>query len=117
QSQSQLASLPPGEGLALGSGESASPFVGIRWRQVGRHAMVRIIAWVSPCEGNSGRRVRLLRGNRRNGSRLLGPTCTARFHPRVRRRAVFRAELVPEEDRFLFAESRLLTIKIDHRRR
>ena len=96
-----------------------TPIVGIKAerRRVERGDPALIVTWVSPCRGADGQLVRLLRDGRPNGSKYVGRACTARFHPRVRRRTVFRAELVPEEDRFLFAESRLLTIKIDHRGR
>jgi hypothetical protein len=96
----------------------APSIVGIKAerRRVERGDPALIVAWVSPCRGADGQLVRLLRGGRPNGSKYVSRACTVRFHPRVRRRTVFRAELVPEEERFLFAESRLLTIKIDHRR-
>ena len=95
------------------------PIVGIKAerRRVERGDPALIVAWLSPCRGADGQLVRLLRDGRPNGSKYVGRACTVRFHPRVRRRTVFKAELVPEEDRFLFAESRWLTIKIDHRRR
>jgi hypothetical protein len=95
------------------------PIVGIKAERgrVERGDPALIVAWVSPCRGADGQLVRLLRDGRPNGSKYVSRACTVRFHPRVRRRTVFRAELVPEEERFLFAESRLLTIKIDHRRR
>lgn len=86
-------------------------------RRVRRGDPALIVAWISPCRGADGQLVRLLRDGRPNGSKYVSRACTVRFHPRVRRRTVFKAELVPEENRFLFAESRWLTIKIDHRRR
>ncbi len=103
------------------SGLRPLPNVGIKAerRRVKRGKPALIVAWISPCEGHKGQQIRLLRGGRSNGSRFLSRACTARFHPRVRRRTVFRATLLPEGESsdFLFAESRRLTIKIDHRRR
>lgn len=95
------------------------PIVGIKAerRRVERGDPALIVAWLSPCRGSDGHLVRLLRDGRPNGSKYVSRACTARFHPRVRRRTVFTAELVPVEEEFLFAESRRLTIKIDHRRR
>lgn len=86
-------------------------------RRVRRGKPALITAWVSPCEGHRGATVRLLRGGRRNGSKFLSRACTVRFHPRVRHRTMFKAELVPSESDPRTAESRRLTIKIDHRRR
>jgi len=96
----------------------APPIVGIKAerRRVERGDPALIVAWISPCRGADGQLVRLLRDGRPSGSKYVSRACTVRFHPRVRRRTVFRTELVPEEERFLFAESRLLTIKIDNRR-
>ena len=97
----------------------APPIVGIKAerRRVERGDPALIVAWLSPCKGADGQLVRLLRNGWPNGSKYVGRACTVRFHPRVRRRTVFRAELMPEENRFLFAESRLLTVKIDRRQR
>jgi hypothetical protein len=95
------------------------PIVGIKAerRKVRRGDPALIVAWISPCRGADGQLVRLLRDGRPNGSKYVSRACTVRFHPRVRRRTVFKAELVPEADGSLFAESRWLTVKIDHRRR
>jgi hypothetical protein len=86
-------------------------------RRVRRGDPALIVAWVSPCKELDGQLVRLLRDGRLNGSKYVNRACTVRFHPRVRQRTVFRAELVREDDGALFAESRWLTVKIDHRRR
>jgi hypothetical protein len=95
------------------------PLVGIKAerRRVEKGKPALIVAWLSPCRGSDGHLVRLLRDGRPNGSKYVSRACTARFHPRVRRRTVFTAELVPADEQFLPAESRLLTIKIDRRRR
>ena len=94
------------------------PHVGIKAerRRVRRGKPALIVAWVSPCEGQRGKTVRLLRGGRPNGSKFLSRACTVRFHPRVRHRTKFRAALLPSENDPLTAESRRLTIRIDHRR-
>lgn len=96
-----------------------TPIIGIKAerRRVERGDPALIVAWVSPCRGADGQLVRLLRDGRPNGSKYVSRACTVRFHPRVRRRTVFKAELVHEDDGSLFAESRWLTVKIDHRRR
>jgi hypothetical protein len=96
-----------------------APIVGIKAerRRVRRGDPALIVAWISPCRGADGQLVRLLRDGRPNGSKYVSRACTVRFHPRVRRRTVFKAELVREDDGALFAESRWLTVKIDHRRR
>jgi hypothetical protein len=97
----------------------APPIVGIKAerRKVRQGDPALIVAWVSPCRGLDGQLVRLLRDGRPNGSKYVSRACTVRFHPRVRRRTVFKAELMREDDGALFAESRWLTVKIDHRRR
>ncbi len=86
-------------------------------RRVRRGDPALIVAWVSPCRGLDGQLVRLLRNGRPNGSKYVNRACSVRFHPRVRHRTVFVAELVNEEDGALSAESRWLKIKIKHRRR
>lgn len=109
---------PSNGGVSYTPYEPPPPIVGIKAerRRVERGDPALIVAWISPCKGADGQLVRLLRDGRPNGTKYVSRACTVRFHPRVRRRTVFRAELVLEEERFLFAESRLLTIKIDHRR-
>ena len=95
-----------------------SPIVGIkaRGRRVKRGKPAQIVVWVSPCKGTRGQLVRLLRDGRPNGNRFVSRACTARFYPRVRRRTVFQAELMREEDGAFFVGSRWLTIKINRRR-
>lgn len=99
--------------------EPPAPLVGIKAerRRVERGDPALITAWLSPCEGREGQLLRLLRGGRPNGSKYLSRACTVRFHPRVRHRTTFKATFLSEEDGSLLAESRTLTIKIDHRRR
>jgi hypothetical protein len=118
-----LPELPNGAGVAYAPVQyepaPPQPIVGIKAerRKVRRGDPALIVAWVSPCRGLDGKLVRLLRDGRPNGSKYVSRACTVRFHPRVRRRTVFRAELLGEDDGTLFAESRWLTVKIDHRRR
>jgi hypothetical protein len=96
-----------------------TPLVGIKAerRRVERGKPALITAWLSPCEGREGQLLRLLRGGRPNGSKYLSRACTVRFHPRIRHRTTFKATFLSEKDGSLLAESRRLTIKIDHRRR
>jgi Glucose / Sorbosone dehydrogenase len=84
--------------------------------KVERGDPAEIVAWVSPCKDHRGDLVRLLRGGRPNGSKYLSRACTVRFHPRIRHRTIFQAAVFGDET-YLPAESRRLTIKIDHRRR
>lgn len=95
-----------------------SPVVGIKanGRRVKRGKPAQIVVWVSPCKGQRGKVVRLLRDGRPNGNRFVSRGCTARFYPRVRRPTVFQAELAREEDGAFFTASRWLKIKINRRR-
>ncbi|HWO16494.1 MAG TPA: PQQ-dependent sugar dehydrogenase [Solirubrobacterales bacterium] len=117
----RLTGLPtPGCPLPQATGPAGQRLhVGIKAerRRVRRGKPALIVAWISPCEGQRGKAVRLLRGGRPNGSKFLSRACTVRSHPRVRHRTMFTAQLVPSESDPLTAESRRLTIKIDHRRR
>ena len=95
-----------------------TPFVGIKSqrRKVKRGKVALLTVWVSPCDKRKGQPVKLLRDGRPNGSKFFDRACTARFPSRVRRRTTFKA-VVPENDKYSTAESRRLTIRIDHRRR
>ncbi len=95
-----------------------TPFVGIepQRRRVERGKAALLTVWVSPCDKRKGQPVKLLRNGHANGSRFLSRACTARFLPRVRRGTTFTAA-VPEDGKYLAAESRHLKIRIEHRRR
>jgi Glucose / Sorbosone dehydrogenase len=49
-----------------------------------------------PCEGQQGRRVRLVRGGRPHGAKPLNPRCVVRFRLEVSHRSSFRAVLLAE---------------------
>lgn len=94
-------------------GTAPSPsFVGIKplRRRVLRNRRALITAWVSPCKGRQGDPVTLWRGSRRVGTRHFDKVCTARFRPRIKRRAGFRAT-VKATDSYVAAISRKVTIK------
>jgi glucose/arabinose dehydrogenase len=94
-------------------------FVGLRAarRRVERHRKVQITAWVSPCEGRRGEKVRLLRKGVPIGARRLSVACTAQFLPRIARPTAFKATIA-EDKAYQAATSRPLRIKIQrHRRR
>lgn len=95
----------------------APSFVGIRaaGRRVLRNRRAMITAWVSPCKGRQGQPVTLWRGRRKMGTRRLDRVCSARFRPRITRRAGFRAS-VKADQTYVAAISRKLTIKPRHRK-
>ncbi|HEX7278634.1 MAG TPA: PQQ-dependent sugar dehydrogenase [Solirubrobacterales bacterium] len=96
----------------------ASSLVGIRAlrRKVPRNKRALITAWVSPCKGRQGDPVTLWKGRRKMGTRHLDRVCTARFRPRISRRAGFRAT-VRADDTYVAAISRKLTVKPRQRAR
>ncbi|MFN8215848.1 MAG: PQQ-dependent sugar dehydrogenase [Solirubrobacterales bacterium] len=87
-------------------------YAGIRAfsRHVLRGDRALITVWVSPCANRQGERVKLFRGPRAIAGRPLSRACTARFRPRIRSRANFRARIT-EGGGFEAATSRQLTIK------
>lgn len=93
-------------------------FVGLRplSRRVVRNRRTLITAWVSPCKGRQGDPVTLWRGRARLGTRHLDKVCTARFRPRISRRAGFRAT-VKADATYVAAISRKVTIKPKKRHR
>jgi hypothetical protein len=103
---------------AVPAAARARSMVGIRAqnRKVKRRNRAQITAWVSPCAGRRGERVKLFRGRVHLGTRRLDRACSARFRPRITRRANFRAT-VAEDTKYVGATSRLLRIKILHRKR
>jgi hypothetical protein len=94
------------------------PRVGIKTlgKRVKRGGRATIIAFVSPCVRNqaSSTVVTLLRGRRQLGRRHLNRVCTTSFRPHISRRTGFRARLL-ENNAYLGAESRRLTIRPRHR--
>jgi glucose/arabinose dehydrogenase len=93
-------------------------FVGIRAlrRKVERNRRALITAWVSPCKDRRGDPVTLWQGRRKVGTRRLDRVCSARFRPRISRRAGFRATVKADET-YAAAISRKLTIKPKKRTR
>lgn len=93
-------------------------FVGLKplRRRVLRNRRALITAWVSPCKGRQGDPVTLWRGSRRIGTRHFDKVCTARFRPRIKRRAGFRATVKGNET-YAAAISRKVTIKPKKRHR
>ena len=93
-------------------------FVGLRplRRRVVRNRRALITAWVSPCKGRQGDPVTLWRGRKKLGTRHFDKVCTARFRPRISRRAGFRAT-VKADDTYVAAISRKLTLKPKKRKR
>jgi len=92
-------------------------FVGIKpqRRRVERGKVALLTVWVSPCDGRKGEAIGLLRNGRPNGTRFVSRACTARFLPRIRRGTTFTA-FTHQDDEYLAAESRRLTIRIAQRR-
>jgi hypothetical protein len=60
-------------------------------RRVAKGTRAQLTVGVSPCEGRAGDAVQLRRGGRPLQTKRLNTNCTARFHPRIRHRATFRA--------------------------
>jgi glucose/arabinose dehydrogenase len=79
-------------------------------RKVKRNRRALINTWVSPCNGRRGDAVTLWQGRRKLGVRRLDRVCTARFRPRIKRRAGFRVT-VNADATYAAAISRKLTIK------
>jgi glucose/arabinose dehydrogenase len=109
---------------AAGCGSAAPPrslaasFVGIRAlrRKVPRNRRALLTAWVAPCQGRQGDPVTLWKGRRKMGTRRLDRACTARFRPRISRRAGFRASVRADET-YVAAISRRVTIKVKKRKK
>ena len=105
-------------GSALPAPPLSSSFVGIRAlrRKVPRNRRALVTAWVAPCKGRQGDPVTLWKGRRKMGTRRLDRVCTARFRPRISRRAGFRATVRADET-YVAAISRKLTVKPKKRAR
>jgi hypothetical protein len=90
-------------------------FTGIRAarRSVLKRKRDRITVWVSPCAGRRGKPISLYRGRRKLETRHLDLACSARFSPRILRRAAFRAKIGPFAN-FEGSTSRALTIRVRH---
>jgi glucose/arabinose dehydrogenase len=91
-------------------------YLGIRAlrRRVERGSKALITAWVSPCKGRRGDRVRLYRGRKRIAAKPLGRACSVQFRTKISRRTTFRATVGEDAD-YLAAVSRRLKVRIDHR--
>jgi hypothetical protein len=96
----------------------SATFVGIKAlrRRVERGRRAVLTVWVSPCKGRKGESIGLLRNGHRNGTRALSRACTAHFAPRIGRGTRF-AAFTHEDSEYLAGKSRLLTVKIAHRKR
>lgn len=90
----------------------AASYIAIRAvsRKVKRHRRGLINAWVTPCKGRRGDPVTLWRGRQKLGTRYLDRACSARFRPRIDRRAGFRVTVRGDQE-YLPAISRKVTIK------
>ena len=84
-------------------------------RRVERGKIALLTVWVSPCKDRKGELVELLRNGHRDGTKFLSRVCTARFLSRIHRRTSF-AAAIREDDSYLPAASRRLTIRLAHRR-
>jgi hypothetical protein len=89
--------------------------IGIRavTRRVRKNGRAQITVWVTPCNGRRGQSVRLLMGKRKMGSRFLDRACTARFMPKIRHKAQFRAA-INEDPTYIAATSRKLGFHVFH---
>jgi glucose/arabinose dehydrogenase len=74
----------------------------------GRRAL--ITAWAAPCQGRRGEPISLFRGHHRIGTRHLDRVCSARFRPRIGRRANFQAK-IKADSTYLAASSRHLKVR------
>jgi hypothetical protein len=95
-----------------------TPRVGIKaqGRRVKKGRRASITAFISPCKEPKRVTVMLYRGSAKIGSTRLGRACTAIFHPRITRRANFRAKIATGEI-YAAGVSRRLTIRVDPRRK
>jgi Glucose / Sorbosone dehydrogenase len=102
----------PTVGAAIAAPQLRPTYVGIRAvrRSVKRGGRAQITAWVSPCTGRKGDRVKLSRGRHPSGTRFLSRACTARFLPRIWRRSSFRVSIA-RDGTHLAATSRKLGIR------
>lgn len=91
-------------------------YAGIRafHRSVQRGEKALITAWASPCAGRRGEPIKLFRGANHIATRHLDRACTARFRPRISRRAGFRVTIAADED-YEGASSRRLGIRLQER--
>jgi hypothetical protein len=71
------------------------PDLHLRGKPAGKR--LRIVAWVSPCAGRAGERVRLIRGGEPAGAKRLDRRCVVRFSRRVETATTFQALLLNGE--------------------
>jgi hypothetical protein len=90
----------------------ARSFTGIRAvsKRVKRGRRALLTAYVSPCANRRGEAIGLYMGRRRVGVRHLDIACTARFRPKIGRRATFRAKIASDGS-FEASTSRRLTVR------
>lgn len=93
--QEPAAIAPTGPGLGV---ERKYQALDLRLRAQPAGARLKIVVEAAPCAGQAGDRVQLNRGGRRVSSKLLDDHCLARFFPRVKSPATFRALLVGSEE-------------------
>lgn len=116
---SRLVGAQPTSCFATGVPTQLKPsFAGIKAlrRRVIRGDKALITAFVSPCAGRKGERVKLFRGSSHIGTRHLDRACTVRFRQKIGRPWSFRVTIAAD-DTYVAAASRRLKIKLAHRKR
>jgi hypothetical protein len=91
-------------------------FIGLRAvsRKIERNRRAAMVAWVSPCEGRRGDRVRLRRGSQTIVDRSLNRACTAHFLVRVGHNTKFHATIA-ENSTYQEAFSKQVKIRVVRR--
>jgi len=91
-------------------------FIGLRavGHKVERNRRAAMVAWVSPCEGRLGDRVRLRRGSRTIATHSLNRACTAHFLVRVGHNTKFHATIA-ENTTYQEAISKQVKIRVVRR--
>jgi hypothetical protein len=115
---SRMVGAQPTACFATGTTTLLKPsFAGIKAlrRRVVRGGKALITAYVSPCVGRKGEPIKLFRGRSHIGTRHLDRACTARFRQKIGRPWTFRVSIAAD-DTFQAASSRLLKIRIAHRK-
>lgn len=111
---------PPSCAVIYRPGSTRRPsFVGLRaaHRKVERHRKVQITAWVSPCPGRRGERVRLLKAGHHIATKRLSVACTVQFLSRIGHAVSFRA-VVGQDATYEAAFSKAVRVRaVRHRHR
>jgi glucose/arabinose dehydrogenase len=117
------AAAAAGGGATTGSGSgggqkraASSIRLRARSRSVRRGRTAHLTVSVTPCRGRQGEPVVLRRGRHKVATRHLDRACTARFTPKIARRAAFRAGVAADAT-YVAATSRKLGIRIRSSRR